>query len=563
MNRIVLLSLLACASAFLPAFAADYPEWGGSPSKNNVINDDDARKVPLTWNVGDFDFDTGHWQPAKSKNIRWVARLGSNSFGNPTVAGGRVFVGSNNERGYVKRFPGGKVDLGTLLCFDEKDGKFLWQYSAAKLATGDKHDYAATGICSSPLVIGDRVYVVTNRCEVVCLDVKGFYDGKNDGVEDEANENMNEADVVWRFDMMKELGVEPVFMTASNITALDAVLLIHTCNSADEKAQKIPKPDAPSFIALTTEEKAIGPGAGRLRWKNNSPGANILHGSWSSPAMNPKRREAYFAGGDAWLYAFDVPVDLQEAQDAVTSPSKPRFLWKFDCNRKTAVWKSRGEGDRTSVIGTPVVVNDRGYIATGQITEHADTPAALICVDVAKARKFGGDVSEELVFNPKHDAGKTPIPHKRELAADLAAGDIVKQNPNSALAWRYTGEDLNKNGKLDVAEVFHRCISTVAVKDGLAFAVDMTGIIHCVDAKTGKAYWTHDMLAGSWSSPMIAGDRVYICNDNGEVIVFALAREKKVLAENDMKETIYSTPVVANGVLYIMTKSRLFAIEAK
>ena len=68
-----------------------------------------------------------------------------------------------------------------LLCFSEKDGKFLWQHSNEKLPTGRVHDWPLQGICATPLVEGERLWYVTNRGEVVCLDTKGFHDNKDNG----------------------------------------------------------------------------------------------------------------------------------------------------------------------------------------------------------------------------------------------------------------------------------------------------------------------------------------------------------------------------------------------
>ncbi len=80
------------------------------------------------------------------KNILWSSPLGSQTYGNPVIANGKVYVGTNNHHIYLKRYPK-TVDLGCLICFDEKDGKFLWQHSSEKLPTGRVHDWPDQGIC--------------------------------------------------------------------------------------------------------------------------------------------------------------------------------------------------------------------------------------------------------------------------------------------------------------------------------------------------------------------------------------------------------------------------------
>ena len=100
-----------------------------------------------------------------------VAALGSQTYGNPVVAGGRVFVGTNNEALYDKEIVG---DKGILLAFDAATGEFLWQMVSDKLAAGRVNDWPYQGICSSPLVVGEVLYYVTNRGEVLALDTRGW-----------------------------------------------------------------------------------------------------------------------------------------------------------------------------------------------------------------------------------------------------------------------------------------------------------------------------------------------------------------------------------------------------
>jgi outer membrane protein assembly factor BamB len=120
---------------------------------------------------------------ANVENLRWVAKLGSQSYGNVTVANGRVFIGTNNENPRDPRHVG---DRSILLCFDEKTGDLLWQLVVPKLASGKVNDWESLGLLSSPTSEGDRVYVVTSRCEVLCLDSKGMADGNDGSFKDEA-----------------------------------------------------------------------------------------------------------------------------------------------------------------------------------------------------------------------------------------------------------------------------------------------------------------------------------------------------------------------------------------
>ncbi len=160
-----------------PVTSGDWTQWAGTSYRNNTPV---AENIPTAWEVGDFDRKTGEWISDDAENIKWVSRVGSQTYGNPVIAGGRLFVGTNNGAGYLPRYPA-EVDLGCLICFDEKTGEFLWQDSSEKLPTGRVHDWPLQGICCAPLVEGNRLWYVTSRGEVVCLDADGFYDGQDDG----------------------------------------------------------------------------------------------------------------------------------------------------------------------------------------------------------------------------------------------------------------------------------------------------------------------------------------------------------------------------------------------
>ncbi len=530
---------VACLLAFCASstIAADWNQWGGSPVRNNVSP---GKNIPAEWVTGDFDATTGEWKPETSKNVAWVASLGSQSYGNPVVAGGKAYVGTNNGKGWLKRYPP-EVDLGCLVAFDIKDGSFLWQDSSEKLPTGRVHDWPLQGICCAPLVEGDRLWYVTSRGEVKCLDTEGFRDGENDGpFTTEKVQEQDEADVVWVLDMMKALGVSQHNMCSCSVTTAGDFLFVNTSNGVDEGHINLPNAEAPSFLCIDKRD-------GKVLWADNTPGANVLHGQWSSPAYAELGGvpQVIFGGGDGWLYSFDARGEN----------GRSKKLWEFDCNPKESKYTLGGRADRNHIIGTPVVHEGLVYVAVGEDPEHGEGVGHLWCIDPTKR----GDVSSELAVSLEDP--NTPLPRRREQAVIKEQGEVVRPNPNSAAVWHYPGFDADKNGKLDFEETMHRTCGTVAIHDGLLFVADFSGLFHCLDLKTGKPHWTHDMLAASWGSPLIVDGKVYIGDEDGDITVFKLAKEQEILAEINMGNSVYSTPIVAGDTLYIANKSHLFAIR--
>jgi outer membrane protein assembly factor BamB len=89
---------------------------------------------------------------------------------------------------------------------------------------------------------------------------------------------------------------------------------------------------------------------------------------------------------------------------------------------------------------------------------------------------------------------------------------------------------------------------------------DFSGFLHALDAKTGKPLWTHDMFAAVWSSPLIADGKLYLGDEDGDVVVMQPGRELKVIAEMNMGSSVYATVTPANGALFIMNRNQLWAI---
>ena len=112
----------------------DWPMWGGTPDRNMTSN---MKGLPISWDV------------KSKKNVKWVAQLGSQTYGNLVISGGMVFVGTNNEG---LRDPKVTGDKGVVMAFRESDGEFMWQMVHDKLAAGRVNDWPYQGVASSPLV---------------------------------------------------------------------------------------------------------------------------------------------------------------------------------------------------------------------------------------------------------------------------------------------------------------------------------------------------------------------------------------------------------------------------
>ncbi len=304
----------------------------------------------------------------------------------------------------------------------------MWQHTHAKLESGRANDWPFQGVASSPLVEGERLYYVSNRGVLWCVDTKGFHDGENDGpLTDEKLTGKQDADTIWAFDMMEEVGTYPHNLANSSPVMWGNLIFVSTSNGQDESHVNIPSPRAPSIIAVNKN-------TGKLVWEDNSVEDRILHGQWSTPSVGEIGGvvQVVSAQGDGWVRGY-------EAQSG-------KKLWEFDTNPKDSVWPRT----RNELISTPVIFNNRVYIANGQDPEHGEGVGHFYAIDATKR----GDITE--------------------------------------------------SGRIFHFDKIRRSISTAAIADGLIYIPDFSGFFHCLDANTGQEYWVHDLTSAVWGSAMVA-----------------------------------------------------------
>ncbi|HEY6548074.1 MAG TPA: PQQ-binding-like beta-propeller repeat protein, partial [Vicinamibacteria bacterium] len=182
---------------------------------------------------------------------------------------------------------------------------------------------------------------------------------------------------------------------------------------------------------------AVDAKTGELLWENSMPGDKIFHGTWSNPTYGVVKGRAQIIFPGGDGWIYSF------------EPKKGALLWKFNANPAGAKYILGGRGTANEVIGTAVLYEDRLYFGVGQDPEHGEGLGNFWCIDAT-------------------------------LEGDITGKGVV---------WHRGGND------------FRRTISTVAIKDGIVYASDLSGFLYALDARTGAHYWTHDLLAAVWGSP--------------------------------------------------------------
>ncbi len=450
--------------------------------------------------------------------MKWARKVCQSTYSSPVVAGGKVFLCGNE-------------DGGVIACMDEETGKLLWRWRGGSKA----HDF---GICSSPVVEGNRLYVVNQNSVAMCLDVNGEADGPD----------RRKPRVLWTFDIQKKFKTEPADVFCGSCIVDGDLLYAPTSNGidplgerrykmflygnrpghkdgrvivTDPEVYRVTSPDAPNVVVFDKK-------TGRLVATDDMPiTKNLLKGQWSSMAGGTigDRNLVFYGGGDGRCYA------LQRLAAVPGQTAKLKTVWSFDCN--PAEYKVFGDvpmivhyylGDSRwggtinqndgkfegmgEIIGTPVVYKDRIYVAIGRDTAMGRGRGAMQCIDATKT------------------------------------GDIT----GSGKIWTYQGLDWTT--------------STVSIADGLLYVADVAGRLHCVDAETGQACWVHDTKSrGVLGSTLVADGKVYMPTPKA-LFVLAADREERLLSRIGLGAPLHSSPVAANGTLYVVSsKGWIWAIH--
>ena len=104
--------------------------------------------------------------------------------------------------------------------------------------------------------------------------------------------------------------------------------------------------------------------------------------------------------------------------------------------------------------------------------------------------------------------------------------------------------------------------SPILVGDELYYVSD-TGVLSCVDAKTGQMLW-QQRIGGNYSaSPVFADGRLYFTSEEGVTTVLLPGPSPRVVATNRLEGSTLASMAVSNGSIFIRTDTSLYRIAAK
>ena len=551
----IYLTLFFCVTGV--GFSADWSQWGGTPSRNMVATG--VGKLPSWFSPGVTD-SQGDIALGTTANVRWVVQTGSKSvFTSPVVSQGRIILGvSGNILCYdmaagalLWRYPkivnsagfgfcstatieGDRVYVvdpaGVLLCLDlfsEKkgvkddrtyEGKVLWSYDTKKL--GLNLHYSA---CSSPLLIGDYIYVGTSNARLMESNKKTFFPLTPSLVAF----NKHTGQLVARDDEQIGARVTRSAWSSPSCGVVNGKTQIYFGGGdgicyAFEPMDPTAKVNSDQLITTKLHRQLDQ----FIRLDRKASPADIL--AAKAAILDDMKKVAQTTGippGQVHWAGPSAPMGSTDIEARVPDVPCLKKIWSVDCNPKEYREDSNGvprlcdnyscPDSPGEIIATPVFYQNKVYVAIGEDPTFGPGRGNLVCIDATRKGDF--------------NSGQ----------------------------WLWNYKDMG------------RSISTVSIADGLVYACDGNSTVHCLDAETGKKYWEYKCLDAEtgnnnhcWASTMVADGKVFVATRKG-LFILATGRESKLLGKVKLPEDCHATPCAVDKMLFVCAHKHLWAVEDK
>lgn len=362
---------------------------------------------------------------------------------------------------------------------------------------------------SSPVVFGDQVWLTTATADGKELSVLTLDRATGKIIRDQK-----------LFDVEKPQFIHAFNSAASPTPAIEAGRIYITFGS-------------PGTACLDTK-------TGKVLWERRDFVCDHWRGAGSSPTIWRNLLILHFDGADQ---QYVVALDKQTG----------KTVWKtnrsIDFQDLDPAGKPKADGDFRKAFATPLVVEHEGkplLISVGSKATYGYEPATGKELWRIEDRRY-------------HSGSVCPLYGHGLIftATGLAKGELWAVRPGGSgivtdthVAWKAVRNVPNRP-------------SPVLVGDLLFMVAQDTGVVTCLDAKTGQEIWS-ERLPGKGNhstSPIYAEGRLYFANENGESFVLEAGREFKVLATNKLEAGCMASFAVAGKALFVRTKNALYRIE--
>jgi len=431
-----------------------------------------------------------------NKNVVWKTALPP-GHSSPVLTRDRIFVTAHSKE---------KENYKLLvICLDRQTGKLLWQREVPRARLGRLQN--VNGPASpSPVTDGSNIYVFFQEFGMVSYDGAGKERWKLP---------------LGPFNMFYGFGASPILVDDKVVLPVDQ--------------------DSPSSYLI-----AVDKNSGRVRWKVDRP---VVISGYSTPIIYQPNQ------GPKQIV---IPESFQLSAYSVEDGKRVWWVRGLACEMKSIA----------SHDAEYLYINGWGFPTNqaGQQVKTIPFDEALPRYDkdgdrqIAKSEISGNETMEKMLrdafeaFDTNRDEKlndkdweifRAMMASENGLLA-IKLGGQGDQTP-TAIRWRY---------QKPVPQV----PSTLLYK-GVLYMINDSGILISFDPATGKVI-KQGRLQGAidkyFSSPVAADDKVFLIGEAGAVSVLKAAGDWQVLAVNELDDECFATPAIADGRIYIRTRSALY-----
>ena len=436
----------------------------------------------------------------KERNLLWSAKIPS-GHASPIVWGDRVFVSAHDKSAVELR------------CLDRSNGKTRWRRRLPIKAFEKVHRVNSLA-SSTPACDGKRVYAFFGSFGLICFDLDG-----------------NE---IWRREIATP---KNIFGAASSPTVVGDTLIFHNDNQGKSWLEAIDGPSGDVRWRIEREGFVSG-WSTPVVWNNGGVDEVLVYGAfrlvaydlrdgkerWSVPGLADEPCVTPVTGSGL---VFVSSYNMRTNPEVLGLPKFAKLLEELDSNKNGTLNRSEA-------------AKNKSVLSRSDADGEGDHPLRIFFRWLDRNRDGELDAKEY----DKLRAWLGSFKHKNALVA-IRPGD-GDERP-AEIVWQYP------HGVPECPSPLYHAGHVYLVKNG--------GLATCLDAKTGEARWQARLGARGprYSSPVVAGDRIFACSARGTVTVYRGRDKLEVLASHDLGERIMATPAIVGAVLYVRTAKRLYA----
>jgi outer membrane protein assembly factor BamB len=236
--------------------------------------------------------------------------------------------------------------------------------------------------------------------------------------------------------------------------------------------------------------------------------------------------------------------------------SGPSYVAAFDKRDGQLVWKQDrmfpAPEESSQSYSTPVPATENGKQTL--IVAGADNVTSHALDDGRELWRFGG-------LNPNGER------FFRSIASPVVTSDLVLvpyARGTTMTAIRLGGQgDVTESRLAWFRDDMATDVPTAAVREDRAYLCSDRGAVQCLDVASGETVWQMELPRSRTTfsaSPMLAGDYLYLVNEDGTTYVVDVAQEGKLVATNELNEPTVATPVLVDNQIYLQTSEHLYCL---